>query len=515
MFGAQRRLGELGEAADLWAGRFTADVLPRVLDRDHTVFQDDPTEVADRLGWLDLPADFRPRVAEIEDVVEDVVRAGLSYAVVIGMGGSSLFPEVMSNTFGPRDDRLEVVVLDSTDPRAVRRVERELPLEETLFIVSSKSGSTIETRSHLDHFWARMEQAVSRAGKHFVAITDPGSELEGLARERQFRHVFLNPPDVGGRFSALSYFGLVPAALLGVDVDELLDRALDMRAMSEANDPAKNPSVGLAAVLAAAAEVGRDKLTLLFPPAIRSFGDWIEQLVAESTGKHGKGILPVVGERVHDPDAYGDDRLFVAYGNVGGLDALVQAGHPVLELPFGDRHDLGGEVYRWELATALVGVALDINPFDQPDVQAAKVAAGQVLDGGVPDIEEVDPAVVLDSVAPGDFVAITAFVYPMGSVVEDLERVAAAIRGRNRVATTVGIGPRYLHSTGQLHKGKPQQAVVLQVVGDDPDDVEIPGRTYTFGQLKQAQAAGDYAALRDAGARVARVSIGDLLALAD
>ncbi len=486
-------------------------LVPRIWDRDHTVWQDDPREVADRLGWLDLPDDFGAHVDALQTFANGVRTDGLTHALLVGMGGSSLYPEVQARLFGDDADGLELHVLDSTDPAAVRRAHRQLPMDRTLLIAASKSGTTAETRAHLAYFWDVLTDLRGvEAGRQAVAITDAGSDLDELGRVRSFLQVFENPRDIGGRYSALSYFGLVPGALLGVDVGGQLASARAMAQAARSPDLDRNGPARLGAILAAAHAAGRDKLTLLLPDPVRAFGDWVEQLVAESTGKHGVGILPVVGEPVGPPEVYGDDRLFVSWGATTGLDALVDAGHPVVELPYDGPDGLGGEVLRWEFATAVAGALLDINPFDQPNVAAAKQATGRVLDEGLPTVEEVDADTLLDQVRPGDYVAITAFVDPGAPVVAALEETRVRLRDRLHVPVTLGIGPRYLHSTGQLHKGGPPSGVFLQVVGDDEDDVSIPGKRYGFSTLKHAQAAGDLEALQDAGLRVGRVPLAQL-----
>jgi glucose-6-phosphate isomerase len=509
------RLGSLADAVDAAEGDLAARrAVARIWEGDHTLWQDDPTEVADRLGWLHVPTAMRAQVPMLLDVVEGCRADGLERAVVLGMGGSSLFPEVLARTFGSRPDRLDLAVLDTTDPAAIARVADDWPPARTLFLAASKSGSTIETRSHLEHFWALLGDP-----GHFVVTTDPGSALGALARERGFRHVFESPPDIGGRYSALSPFGLVPAALAGVSVDGLLDGAEGLVPALRGEGP-DNPGLRLGAAMAAAARAGRDKLTLVLDHRIGSFGLWVEQLIAESTGKHGTGVVPVTGEPLAGPDAYGDDRLFVAVGDVGddaaeALAALAAAGHPVIAVSFGGGDlvvDLGAQVLLWEFATAVAGAALGINPFDQPDVAAAKAATQKVLDSGsVPDIAPEPLAGVLAQVRPGDYVSIQAYVEPGGGDVDGIERARVAIRDRYRVATTVGLGPRFLHSTGQLHKGGPPTGVFIQVVGDDDVDVDIPGAPYGFSTLKRAQAAGDLETLRDRGLRAGRVSLDELL----
>jgi hypothetical protein len=513
----RERLGSLTDAVDAAVGDLAArDAVRRIHGRDHTLWQDDPTEVADRLGWLDCPTGMQVHVPDLIAFADACRNDGLERAVVLGMGGSSLFPEVLDRTFGSRPDRLDLGVLDTTHPVAVARVRTEWPAARTLYVAASKSGSTIETRSHLERFW--VDHPVAHC---FAATTDPGSALGELARSRGFRAVFENPADIGGRYSALSLFGLVPAALAGVSLDGLLDGAAGLLPSMQAPE-ADNPGVRLGAAMAAASKAGRDKLTFLLDPRISTFGLWVEQLIAESTGKQGLGVLPVVGEALGPPDVYGGDRLFVVIGDVehrAGIDALADAGHPVIEVPLGTASadlvaDVGAQVLLWEMATAVCGAALGINPFDQPDVAAAKAATQSVLDAGaLPEITEEPVGSALGDVRPGDYVSFHAYVDPGSGVVEDLERVRHAVRDRFGVATTVGLGPRFLHSTGQLHKGGPPTGVFVQVVdaGDPADDVEIPGSPFSFGTLLQAQAAGDLATLRQRGLRAARVSLDELL----
>jgi transaldolase/glucose-6-phosphate isomerase len=489
----RERLGPVADAVDA----ATTDLhhrkaFVRLHQGDHTLWQDDPTEVADRLGWLPVVEEMRHRTGGLRVCADAVVEDGFGHVALLGMGGSSLFPEVLNQTFGP--GRLDLAVLDTTDPAAIARVD----VEDRLFVVASKSGTTIETRSQLDHFWA----ATGGRPDQFLVVTDPGSELAALGADRGLRGVFENRADIGGRYSALSYFGLLPGALLDVDLDGLLERAATVE---------HEAGLRLGAIIAAAATAGRDKLTLVLPEEVTSFGLWLEQLIAESTGKHGVGIVPVAGEPLGAPDVYGDDRLFVAIGTHPGLDALADAGHPVVELAWADRLDLGAQVVLWEVAVALAGVVLGINPFDQPDVAAAKAATNRVLAEGLPDIAPATTAELLGQVRPGDYVAIQLFGDPRDPQLHLMDDARRAIRDRHRVATTIGIGPRFLHSTGQLHKGGPPTGVFVQMVGDDPVDVAIPGRPYGFSTLKQAQAAGDLLALQERGLRAGRVTIHEFL----
>ena len=506
----ERPGGLAAEVDAVVAGLAARDGVRRIWSRDHTLWQEDPAEVADRLGWLVSPQEMEDRLAELERFTKEAVADGLTHAVVCGMGGSSLFPEVLVRTFGPAPGALEVRILDTTDPAAIARLEAEVPLDRTLFVAASKSGTTLETRAHLEHFWERIGD-----GRQFVAITDAGTPLAELARERDFRRVFENRPDVGGRYSALTHFGLVPGALLGVDLAQLLERAGRLAAaLAPCVPPDRNPGLRLGATIGAAAREGRDKLTLVLPEELSSFGAWVEQLIAESTGKRGTGIVPVVGEPLGPPDSYGEDRLFVAVDDHAGLDELAAAGHPVVRLPYDDRFDLGAEVLRWEFAAAVAGAVLAINPFDQPDVAAAKAATDAVLDAGLPDVREGRLAAALAQLGAGDYLAIQAYVDPGADVVEGLQAARVVLRDRHRVATTLGIGPRFLHSTGQLHKGGPPSGVFVQVVGEDPGDVPIPGKPYGFSTLKRAQAAGDLRSLRDRRRRATRVALDELLEVA-
>lgn len=498
-------LGPVGDAVASRLQQLLQDrVVERVWERDHTVWKDDPTEIANRLDWLSVHDEMLARAGEVEAFARDAAAEGFTHAVLLGMGGSSLAAEVIHATFGTAPGMLDLLVLDTTDPAEIARAGRSADLQRVLFIAASKSGGTIETRSQLDYFWDRCPR-----GANFIAITDPGSPLEHIARERGFRRVFANPPEIGGRYSALSYFGLVPAALVGADVRRLLWRAREMFDACGA-EPRHNPGAWLGALLGEAALAGRDKLTFAFPPGLGSLGAWIEQLIAESTGKQDKGIVPVDGEPLADPSAYGADRLFVAIDDQPGLAPIEAAGHPVARLPFSDPYQLGAEFARWEFATAVAGHVLGVQPFDQPDVESAKEATSRVLSGGAAMPATPPLADVLASIRPGDYVAILAYLPRTPANDETLQAVRLAIRDQYRVATTVGYGPRYLHSTGQLHKGGPPGGVFIQVAADDAEDLAIPGRDYTFGRLKQAQALGDLLSLQQRGRRVARVTLPEL-----
>jgi transaldolase/glucose-6-phosphate isomerase len=484
-------------------------VVERIWRKDHTVWKDDPTEIANRLGWLTVSDLMHERIGELMAFADQATADGFETAVLLGMGGSSLAPEVFMRTFGAADGALELIVLDTTHPATIERVAGELELGTTLFIVASKSGGTTETLSHLAFFWDKVPN-----GTQFVAITDPGTSLETLARERGFRAVFVNPDDIGGRYSALSYFGLVPAALIGAPLHEVLDRAEEMQTASERTVPAaQSPGATLGAMMGESAKAGRDKLTIALPEEIASFGSWVEQLIAESTGKEDVGVVPVVGEPLGAPDVYGQDRVFVAIGDHGGLDELENVGHPVVRLLYDGREQIGGEFFRWEIATAIAGYVLGINPFDQPNVQEAKDATKAILaSGSVEDPGFDDLGVLLKQVGEGDYVAILAYLDRTSETEDAIERVRLAIRDHYRVATTTGFGPRFLHSTGQLHKGGANDGVFIQVVDAERSvDLPIPGQPYSFGTLIDAQALGDLRSLRGRGRRVARVTFDQLM----
>ncbi len=504
-------------------------IIERIWERDHTVWKPEPTEIVNRLGWLDSPRvmlEESPRLA----VLREGALTGDSpctHALLLGMGGSSLAPELFSRVFGGRGIGLYLAVLDSTDPGAVLARAESLDLKRTLFVVSTKSGGTVETLSFFKFFYNRVADEVGpeHAGAHFIAVTDPGSSLADLAEAHHFRSTFLNDPDIGGRYSALSYFGLAPAALVGVDIPKLLERA-DEAAAECGPDirEAENPGAWLGAVLAECARAGRDKLTLTLSSEIEAFGDWVEQLVAESTGKEGTGILPVVGESPGPPGVYGDDRLFVHVRLDGddtddeSLAALEAAGYPIVRLDATDRYDLGGQFFLWEMATAVAGHRLGIHPFNQPDVEAAKAAARDMVaeykkKGALPAGESSAPdAGVLDEFLedgrPGDYIALQAFIRPTSAATGQLRRLAAGLRDRFKLATTVGYGPRFLHSTGQIHKGDAGRGLFVQLVSDPGEEVPIPDEAGSdasavdFGVLIRAQAMGDRRALLKAGRRV-------------
>lgn len=472
-------------------------------------------EIRNRLGWLELPITSSAGLPRLRSAIGRL--PDYEQVVLLGMGGSSLAPEVFASTFA--QDGPGLTVLDSTHPDAVADVAASVNPERTVFVVSSKSGSTVETLSLFRLFWA----ATGGDGSRFVAITDPGSSLELLAREREFAEVFLAPPDVGGRYSALSAFGLVPAALVGVDVERLLAAAIEE---AEAVGPEVTPSDSMAlrhgAVLGEFGRAGVDKVTYVVSPSLAAFPDWLEQLVAESLGKDGAGLVPVAGEVVAEPDVYGRDRLFVHYDFAGdkgedqraALAELERAGHPVIRFQIEDLYQLGAEMYRAEIAVAAAGSVLGVHPFDQPDVQLAKELAIRAMQGSPGSepvtewfIDEIDRVEGGDA-RPGDYFALQAFLARTEATNNSLEVTRHVMRDRMKLATTVGYGPRFLHSTGQLHKGGPNSGVFLQIVDEPASDLPVPETDYTFGELIKAQSLGDAQALVGRGRRLMRVNLG-------
>jgi transaldolase/glucose-6-phosphate isomerase len=527
----------LAAAADAEVTRLAgAHALRRLWDADPKLFSDDPAHersIKNRLGWLRSPALMQTKLGELSAFAADAVAAGYTEAVLLGMGGSSLCPEVLGLTTPPTPGKLSLHVLDNTDPAAVLHVDRAIAGKKALFIVSSKSGGTIEIQSFERYFWQKTLDAsggdVAAAGASFVAITDPATRLGQLAEEKHYRRVFINPADIGGRYSAISYFGLVPAALIGAHPTALVGSAEEMAAASGPVVPeAESPGLVLGAALGAAAKAGRDKLTLVMTPAIASLGSWVEQLVAESTGKEGRGIVPVDGEPLGPPEVYGPDRVFV-YVRLGdgdpaqeaGVAALERAGHPVVRIAMPETTALGREFFRWEVATAIAGAGLGVNPFDEPNVTEAKLATSAILaagDGGsgptsvaddtceVGDLDRIRAH--LDTATAGDYIALCAYFMRTPERDAALTRMRVACRDKSQNATTLGYGPRFLHSTGQLHKGGPNTGVFLQLTADVAADVAIPGEVYSFAALRNAQALGDLQVLRRRGRRVLRVHLG-------
>ena len=501
------------------------------------------------LGWLSIVEEQQNAVRHLTEIAADARSAGFAHAVLLGMGGSSLGAEVFANTFAEEAGSRKLLVLDSTDPAEIKAIENAIDPARTLFIVSSKSGTTLEPNILKDYFFARVEGALGKgkAGRNFVAITDPGSKLETLARTEQFRHICLGKPDIGGRYSVLSDFGLVPAAIMGVDVLRLLDATAKMvRSCSPNVPPEENPGVALGIVLGTLARAGRDKLTIFASPEIADVGAWLEQLVAESTGKLGKGIIPLDGELPGRPEQYGQDRVFahLRLANTsdtaqdGAIAKLQDAGHPVVRITLADRYCLGQEFFRWEIATAVAGAVIGINPFDQPDVEASKVKTRELMatyerqgalpqeiplfvEGGIKVFADADNAGALGSVSSlesvlrahlarlkqGDYAALLAYIERDAIHQNALNEIRAAIRDAKHVATCLGFGPRFLHSTGQAYKGGPNSGVFLQITADHAADIRVPGRNYSFGAVIDATAAGDFAVLNERGRRAIRLHL--------
>ena len=525
----------------------------RMWKKDPTVWKDGPEHekiIGNALGWLKVAETMQPHVAELVAFAEEIRKAEFEYAVVLGMGGSSLCPEVLGRTFGKKDGYPQLYVLDSTVPTAIRHLEQKIDVGKTLFIVSSKSGDTAEPQIFQRYFHDRVKRAKGdMAGENFVAVTDPGTQLTKDAAHYRFRRVFLNMPDIGGRYSALSYFGMVPFAVMGGDVKTLLEHTL--QAQHACVGPVginENPGARLGAMLGSLAQAGRNKLTFVTPAPLDSLGLWIEQLIAESTGKEGKGIVPVAGEPLGSPDDYGDERIFAFIhtqsSKTGDIDAklaaLEAAGHPVLRHALHDPLDLGEEFFLWEFATAIAGALLGIDAFDQPNVQESKdntkrllgeyvqngslaqqkliiaeesmrvfgdEATRDLLRRGGSSMQEILTA-HLSRIKPGDYFAVTQYIEELNNYEGLLQQVRIAVRDEKKVATTSGYAPRFLHSTGQLHKGGPDTGVFLQITSEDITDIEIPGEKFTFGVLKQAQALGDFESLSARSRRAIRVDLG-------
>jgi len=541
-------LGDQAASVALELGKLADDQFARRLwEKDGSLWSADSSEqesIKGALGWLNIVDAMKENLDDLESFAAGIRRDGFKDAVVLGMGGSSLCPDVIAHTFETAPGSPRLSVLDTTDPQAVRDLTNRLEIERTLFIVSSKSGTTAEPLAFYHYFWGQAKAAgVADPGPHFVAITDPGTPLETEARSRGFRRVFAGAPDIGGRYSALSNFGMVPATVMGVDVRELLSRAETMvHATQPCVGATENPGVRLGAILGVLARAGHDKLTLVVDQEIGTFGWWVEQLIAESTGKSNTGILPVQGEPLGAPEVYGDDRLFVHLrmkdghddGTAERLRALEQAGQPVVVLELVDRLDLGGEFFRWEIATATAGSILGINAFNQPNVQESKDNTNRVLaefeksgslarpdvalkEGSIsisgPTIDAANAGGYLNrfleaGVHANSYIAIMAYVSPSDENARELERLRLSIRDRFHVATTVGYGPRFLHSTGQFHKGGPPEGVFLQIVSEESRDLAIEGQPFGFGTLIAAQSIGDYQALQKHDRPVARFDLG-------
>jgi len=506
------------------------------------------------LGWLHVAEDQTAHLQRLADAAADAIRTGFHHAVLLGMGGSSLCPEVLKITFGKQLGYPELRVLDSTDPAQIKTLEDQIDLEKTLFIVASKSGSTMEPNIFKQYFFNLVQQAAGKenAGSQFIAITDPGSKMQQVAEADKFRHIFFGVPSIGGRYSALSNFGLVPGAIMGLDLRRLLDRTEEMIHACAATVPAEeNPGVILGAILGTLANHGRNKVTLVTSPGISDLGAWLEQLLAESTGKQGKGLIPVDGEHLGPPEVYGDDRLFVYLRLLNGvdkaqdahIDALRKAGQPVVRIDVADIYDIGQEFFRWEIATAVAGSIIGINAFNQPDVEASKVVTRQLtgeyektgkLPAETPILEEDGIKLFTDDrnaqnlkglaakklsldglvrahlgqLGAGDYFALLAYIEMNAAHEERLQAIRHVVRDRKRVATCLGFGPRFLHSTGQAYKGGPNSGVFLQITCDDAVDLPVPQQKYTFGVVKAAQARGDFQVLADRKRRALRVHLG-------
>jgi glucose-6-phosphate isomerase len=542
----------------------TDEWVNRLFARDVSLWTADPRVgegIADRLGWLDAPDHFTEQIAGLEGFGDAVVDEGFETAVVAGMGGSSLAPDVLHRTFGSQEGYLALRILDSTDPAYVAATLDDLDPLRTLMIVASKSGTTTEPNAFLAYAWKRTEVALDaikhhsyeRPGANFVAITDPGKPAEAIAHHDEFREIFFNPPDIGGRYSALTYVGLVPASLIGIDLDALLASGTAMLGASREPDPALNPAVSLGLAIGTLAKGGRDKLTFLPDEEIAAFGAWAEQLIAESTGKHGVGIVPVDLEPLGLVGAYGPDRAFVRLVLRGGTDggrealavALEAAGHPVIRIELADPIDLGAEAFRWEIAIAIAGAVLGIDAFDQPNVEEAKQLTRTLLEKGAGEQNGNNGAghdIAHEPIASGDgivlhgdaalrlthgagtivgelarhlarrknsaYLCLQAFIAPSPERDAAMARIRALLRDRTGRATTAGYGPRFLHSTGQLHKGGAPIGWFLQLTSDHPNDLAIPDWPYSFGELIDAQAAGDFAAIESHDLPILRIHLG-------
>lgn len=501
-------------------------IVTRLWEKDSTIWKaNDPAHQAEikiRMDWLNVDTEMRSEIGALKSFAAEIKKAKFTHALLLGMGGSSLAPEVLRKTFGVAKNGIDVGVLDSTDPASVQAALKRSKPEKTLYIVSSKSGGTVEVMSFFKFFYGKVKAAKGeRAGENFIAITDPDTSLGALAKEKNFRRIFINPPNIGGRYSALSLFGLVPAALLGMDVEKLLNRVNDMSIAASAATPARhNEGAILGALLGG---IGRDKITLITSDRISTFGYWVEQLIAESTGKEGRGIVPVEGETLGT--AYGKDRLFVYLRLNNKYDALVaklrRAKHPVMQIDLRDTYDLGAEFLRWELATAIASWLIDVDPFDQPNVQEAKDKTKIILADAANGIPAADPSIPVDrrdfltrlnfhlkTIKPGDYVALNAFITRTPKTEKALKTIRTVIRDSYKAATTVGYGPRFLHSTGQLHKGGGDNIVVIQFTAPPVSDAAIPDEKFSFGTLIAAQALGDFQSLKSRNKRILRVELG-------
>lgn len=506
---------------DIWQNERFAK---RFFEKDYTLWSSDPTEISNRLGWLELAQDMQKSAGQLQALSQIVKAGSFTDVVLLGMGGSSLAPEVFQKTFGNSFSYPELTVLDSTHPTAIQAIEQNLNLEQTLFIISSKSGTTLETLSLFKYFWARSGQRA----EHFIAITDPDTPLEKLANERRFFKLFQANPDVGGRFSALSHFGLVPASLIGMDVAGFIKQAQIMVESCQEKNLPQNPALILGAALGELFQAGRDKATFIVSDSLKHFPVWLEQLIAESTGKSGKGIVPIVNEPLTTPENYPSDRFFIHLYIENEQDAQIQAtfqklerlGHPVIQIKLENKLGLAQEIFRWEMAVAAAGAVLGIHPFNQPDVQLAKDLAKQAMQTPLAQTNSVTEELSIEKASQlktavqdwlsqrkqGDYIVIQAYLPPSNELTQILQSLRTRLRNKTGLATTLGYGPRFLHSTGQLHKGGPNNCLCLQIIDDVPhNQLPVPETDYTFGQLIQAQSLGDYQALKQKGRRVLRI----------
>jgi len=508
-------------------------IVERIWKKDFTVWENKPDEISNRLGWLDCPEITKKSFNEINIFVEEVRKEGFTDALLMGMGGSSLAPEVFRLTFGVKKGFLDLHVLDSTHPEAILDFEKKLDPDKTLYIVSTKSGGTVETMSFMKYFFTSISKKLGneKASKHFIAITDPGSGLEETAKKLNFRKIFLSDPNIGGRFSALSLFGIVPAALLGVDIPKLFDESSKM--INECKNPkvSENSGAKLGGIIGSLAKEGVDKLTLIISPQLKYLGSWLEQLIAESTGKDGKGILPVDLEPSVEVNEYDKDRLFVYIKLFGDnffdkkVSEIKAAGFPVVEIELNNIYQLGAEFFRWEFATAVAGYIIGVQPFDQPNVESAKIAARAMMNeyqekGKLPElktenIDNVLSSFLSDCKSGNNYVTIQAYLKPDEKTWQQLQELRLKILHKYKVATTLGYGPRFLHSTGQLHKGDSGNGFFIQFISEIHNDASIPdeaGRvesSISFGTLIQAQALGDRQALIDNKRKVLTIDLGN------
>ena len=526
-------LGDYSQLVAHAAAELDSNNVPaRLRDHDHTLWSEDPAEISDRLAWLTLPSDMRCELPGLREFADSVRSAGYQHIALLGMGGSSLGPEVIRQVIGrtlPNGAYPRMLTLDSTVPDWVAGTTEQIDPARTLFAVSSKSGTTTEPLTFYAYFRGLVEDAVGieAAGDNFIAVTDPATPLAQRAEDENFRRAFLNDPEIGGRYSVLSYFGLAPAALTGVDLERLLASAGRMQSRCLQDGPTEeNPGAWLGTAIGTMVQHGRDKLTLIATDSMTPFGLWVEQLLAESTGKDGTGVIPVAAEPLPaDADScYGNDRFFVQLRLAsddntrpdGLVEQLQRAGHPVAVLELSDVYDLGAEFYRWEYATAIAGHVLGIHPFDQPDVQGAKDRTVSVLDqwqrnGRLPAARSDDGAKLvrlLDASQPGDYLAIMAYLPDTDAIRATIRELRQRVMAKHRIATTMGYGPRFLHSTGQLHKGGPGTGIFLQLTQEHRSDIPIPGWDLSFGVLADAQALGDLQALDDLGRRTVSVHLG-------